>query len=222
MKTLRILSIDDHKMTVLGYKYILEATEFDDFNVSVDIASSYQMGQQKIEISSKKDPYDIILLDIQLFPSEARESRTGEDLGKLAKELVPESKIVYMSSFSDGLRLQSLFKSVSPSGYMVKSEIDERTLKDMVSAVGRGGSYFSESAGSTIQNLVAKPFELDSHDRQIIYQLSIGTKTKDIEKVVPLSATAIESRKRKLKSTFGIEDKTDFALINEARNKGFL
>ncbi|MGI9550636.1 MAG: histidine kinase [Aurantibacter sp.] len=222
MKTIRILAVDDHKMTVLGYKYILEDTEFDNSEVAMEIATTYETGQQKIESSAKNDPYDIIMLDIQLFPSEAKDPRSGEDLGKLARELVPDAKIVYMSSFSDSLRLQSLFKSVSPNGYMVKSEIDEQTLKEMVIAVTRGDSYYSESATSVMRKFVVRPFNLDPIDQKILYQLSIGTKTKDIEKVVPLSSTAIESRKRKLKANFGIEDKTDFALINEARDRGFL
>ena len=29
MKTLRILAIDDHEMTMLGYKFILEGIDFD-------------------------------------------------------------------------------------------------------------------------------------------------------------------------------------------------
>jgi DNA-binding NarL/FixJ family response regulator len=222
METIRILAVDDHKMTVLGYKYILEDAAFDNFEVSMEIATSYDVGQQKIEDSAKNERYDIIMLDIQLFPSEAQDSRSGEDLGKLARELVPDTKIVYMSSFSDSLRLQSLFKSVNPNGYMVKSEIDEQTLKEMVNTLTRGNSYYSESATSVMKKFIVRPFSLDPLDQKILYQLSIGTKTKDIEKVIPLSSTAIESRKRKLKASFGIEDKTDFALINEARDRGFL
>lgn len=217
-----MLAVDDHKMTVLGYKYILEDTTFDNFEVAMDIATSYEMGQEKIEDSAKNAPYHIVMLDIQLFPSEAKDPRSGEDLGRLARELVPNTKIVFMSSFSDSLRLQSLFKSVSPNGYMVKSEIDEQTLKEMVTTVYKGNSYYSERATSVMKKFIVRPFNLDPLDQKILYQLSIGTKTKDIEKVVPLSSTAIESRKRKLKANFGVEDKTDFALINEARDRGFL
>lgn len=222
METLKILAVDDHKMTVLGYKYILEDTEFDDFTVEMDIATTYQIAQGKIEVSAKKEPYDIIMLDIQLFPLEAKDARSGEDLGKLARELSPRTKIVYMSSFSDSLRLQTLFKSVDPNGYMVKSEIDEQTLKEMVVAITRGGSYYSESASTVMKKFMVRPFNLDPLDQKILYELSIGTKTKDIEKVLPLSSTAIETRKRKLKASFGIDDKTDFALISEARDRGFL
>ncbi len=66
MKTVRILAVDDHEMTTLGYKYILEDAEFDRFIVKVEIAKSYELGKEKIEFSSRTMPYDIILLDIQL------------------------------------------------------------------------------------------------------------------------------------------------------------
>ena len=51
MKTLRILAIDDHEMTMLGYKFILEGIEFDGHNIIVDTATSYHTGKKLIEDS---------------------------------------------------------------------------------------------------------------------------------------------------------------------------
>ena len=48
MKTLRILAIDDHEMTMLGYKFILEGIEFDGHNIIVDTATSYHTGKKLI------------------------------------------------------------------------------------------------------------------------------------------------------------------------------
>ena len=44
METIRILAIDDHEMTPLGYKYILEGTEFTNFEVKVDVARGFEIG----------------------------------------------------------------------------------------------------------------------------------------------------------------------------------
>ena len=68
MKTLRILAVDDHEMTMLGYKFILERIVFDDHNIIVDTANTYEGGKQKIEESLHSFKYDIIFLDVQLFP----------------------------------------------------------------------------------------------------------------------------------------------------------
>ena len=55
-----------------------------------------------------------------------------------------------------------------------------------------------------------------------LYHLSIGTKTKDIERHIDLSSSSIENRKRHLKSLFGTEKENDLALIVAAKNRGFI
>ena len=108
MKTLRILAIDDHEMTMLGYKFILEGIDFEGHNIIVDTATSYQTGKKLIEDSVNTFRYDILFLDVQLFAPNEEQPYTGEDLGILARKIVPESKIVFMSSFSDNFRINSI------------------------------------------------------------------------------------------------------------------
>lgn len=222
MKTLKILAVDDHKMTVLGYKYILEEAIFDDIKVEIDIETKYELAKRRIENSAKKNPYDILLLDIQLFPSEAKDPRSGEDLGKLARELVPESKIVYMSSFGDAYRINSIFRSVNPDGYLIKSEIDENTLHQMVRNVSKGETYYSQGANSIMRKTMSHSYKVDDLDKIILYQLSIGSSVDVICDAVSLSTSAVESRKRQMKSVFEISGKNDFSLIEEARNRGYI
>ena len=101
MKTIRILAVDDHEMTTMGYKFILEDTEFDDFKVLVDTAKSYEQAIEKIENSVNSFAYDILLLDIQLSQATEGPAKTGEDIGVFARKVIPKTKIVFMSSFSD-------------------------------------------------------------------------------------------------------------------------
>lgn len=117
MKTLRILAIDDHEMTMLGYKFILEGIDFDGHKIIVDTATSFEAGKQLIEESAKTFRYDILFLDVQLFAPNEDQPHSGEDLGILARKIVPESKIVFMSSFSDNFRINSILKSVDPDGF---------------------------------------------------------------------------------------------------------
>ncbi|MBQ4914937.1 response regulator transcription factor [Maribacter sp. MMG018] len=222
MKTVRILAIDDHEMTTLGYKYILEDADFENFNVKVEIAKSYDKGKEKIEFSSKTLPFDIILLDIQLFPAEAKDPRTGVDLGKLARELVPDSKVVFMSSFSDSYRINNIFKTVNPDGYMVKSEIDEMSLKAMVETVYNRPPYYTASALSAVRRRMASTINIDEQDQKILYYLSLGTNTRDIAPLIAAANTTVEARKRQLKAIFGVKNGNDLALIQEAKKRGFL
>lgn len=223
MKFKRILAVDDHEMTTLGYKYILEGAEFDSFKVKVDTAKNFEIAQEKIEFSARSSRYEIILLDIQLVPSHSTDNRNGEDLGILARKLVPKSRIVYMSSFSDSYRINSLFKTVNPDGYMVKSEIDEKSLFAMVNTVISGSPYYTAGALSAIRKKMSNDLDLvDEQDKKILHYLSLGTRTKDIAPLISVANTTVESRKRHLKKLFEIENGNDISLIEEAKKRGFL
>lgn len=218
----RILAVDDHEMIVLGYKYTLEASTFENFEVIVHTAPGYAAGKAEIESSAKRLPYDIILLDIQMFPEDAKEERGGENLGLLVKQISPTSKVVFVSSFSDSYRINNILKNVNPDGYMVKSEVDQKTLQTMVRTVLDNPPYYTAAALQAIRRKMANEDQIDERDKKILYQLSIGTKTKDISTLVAASSTTVENRKRQLKIMLGVENGNDFALIDEARKRGFI
>lgn len=223
MKTVRILAVDDHEMTTLGYKFILEDTEFDDFKVFVDTAKSFEQAIEKIENSVNSFAYDILLLDIQLAQATEAPAKTGEDIGIVARKVIPKTKIVFMSSFSDNYRINSILKTVDPEGYMVKTEIDQKSLQAMVLTVMNNPPYYTQKALAAIRKKMANDdIVLDEKDKKILHYLSIGTKTKDMVNHVSLSLPSIENRKRHLKAVFGVEKQNDQALITESRNRGFI
>lgn len=223
MKTVRILAVDDHEMTTLGYKFILEDTEFDDFKVFVDTAKSFEQAIEKIENSVNSFAYDILLLDIQLAQATEAPAKTGEDIGIIARKVIPKTKIVFMSSFSDNYRINSILKTVDPEGYMVKTEIDQKSLQAMVLTVMNNPPYYTQKALAAIRKKMANDdIVLDEKDKKILHYLSIGTKTKDMVNHVSLSLPSIENRKRHLKAVFGVEKQNDQALITESRNRGFI
>ncbi|MBT8281567.1 MAG: response regulator [Muriicola sp.] len=222
MKKVRILAVDDHEMTTLGYKFILEDSDFEGFKVQMDTAKSFEEASKRIEEAAKGIPYDILLLDIQLSNPTDGPAKTGEDLGVLARKVSPDSKIVFMSSFSDNYRINSIMQAVDPEGYMVKTEIDQKSLQAMVTTVLNSPPYYTQKALVAIRKKMAQDISLDENDKKILYHLSIGTKTKDMVKFISLSLPGIENRKRQLKSLFGVEKQNDQALITASRNRGFI
>lgn len=222
MDTLRILAIDDHEMTMLGYKFILENIVIEDHEIIVDTVTSFTDGKKRIEESVNYFAYDIIFLDVQLYPPNENQPHSGEDLGILARKLVPESKIIFMSSFSDNHRINSILKSVDPEGYLVKTDIDPRSLEDAVKAVMSNQPYYSSKALVAIRKRMSSNIFLDENDRKILYHISIGTKTKNLKDFIDLSASSIENRKRHLKILFGTDKQNDLALILAAKKRGFI
>ena len=222
MKILRILTVDDHEMSMMGYKYILERIHFEDYSIQLETAKSYQEGKEKIDSSKKGFPYDILFLDVMLATYDEPGAKNGEDLGLYARKVSPESKIVFMSSFSDGYRVNSILSSVDPEGYLVKSDIDQHSLTAMVSTVMTNPPYYSKGTLAAIRKRLANDLPLDQIDKQILHQLSLGVKTKDMTQVVPLSLAGIENRKRHIKVLFEIDKQNDQALLHEAKKRGFI
>ncbi|MCR9262850.1 MAG: response regulator transcription factor [Flavobacteriaceae bacterium] len=225
MNTLRILAIDDHEMTTLGYKFTLEAITLDDYDtIIVDTTNTYEEAKKLIEDSVNSFKYDLLLLDVQLQnPDESSEQpQTGEELGILARKIVPETKIAFMSSFSDNFRINGILKTVDPDGYLVKTDIDPKTLREAIKTVIQNPPYYSSKALSAIRKKMSNDLDIDEKDRQILYHLSKGTKTKDLEKFIRLSPSSIENRKRHMKTLFGTENENDLALILAAKNRGFI
>ncbi|WP_421809559.1 histidine kinase [Flagellimonas sp.] len=225
MNTLRILAIDDHEMTTLGYKFTLEAITLDDYDtIIVDTTNTFEEAKKLIEDSVNSFKYDLLLLDVQLQnPDESSEQpQTGEELGILARKIVPETKIAFMSSFSDNFRINGILKTVDPDGYLVKTDIDPKTLREAIKTVIQNPPYYSSKALSAIRKKMSNDLDIDEKDRQILYHLSKGTKTKDLEKFIRLSPSSIENRKRHMKTLFGTENENDLALILAAKNRGFI
>jgi len=218
----RILAVDDHEMTAIGYKYILEDAKFDGFEVLVDTCKTFENAKERIENSERLHHYDIFLFDIQLFGPESKDARTGEDLGKLARKVAPSSKLVYMSSFNDAYRIRNIFKTTDPDGYMVKSEIDQASLLEMVNRVLTKPPYFTASVLKVMRKTMANSDTVDEQDKKLLYYLSIGKRSKEIQDILSISLATINARKRHLKEIFNLEKSNDMGLVTEARNRGFI
>ena len=222
MDKLRILTVDDHEMSMMGYKYILERIDFNGTSIQLDTAKSFDEGKEKIDLSLSGFGYDIIFLDVMLATYEEPDAKNGEDLGTYARLKSPESKIVFMSSFSDGYRVNSILSNLDPEGYLVKSDINKESLTTMVHTVMTSPPFYSKGTLATIRKRLANDLPLDQLDKDIMHLLSLGVKTKDMTKTIPLSLAGIESRKRHIKSLFDIDKQNDQALLHEAKQRGFI
>lgn len=222
MTPLRILSVDDNPATIKGYKYILEEAEPKEFDVHLESATTYEKAKECIEGSVHAEKYDLLFLDVQLYAPNEDQPHTGEELGILARKLIPETKIIFISSFSDNLRINTIIQSVNPEGYLVKTDINDENLTTVIKRVLNNPPYYSQKALVAIRKRMANDIRIDKIDLQILRFLEQGTKNKDLEDNIGLSTSAIENRKRQLKVIFGTEGQNDFALIREAKRKGFI
>lgn len=224
VKTHNVLIIDDHPLISDSYKdaFLDVSTKNEHIEFNIDIANNCDIADEKIKIASLGDGLDIVFLDIRLPPSSDKKILSGEDLGIKIRKMIPSTKIIIATTFNDNYRIHSIYESINPDGFLIKNDITDKDVVNAIRAVIIDNPYYSTTVVKLMRKHMSNSFRVDPTDRQILYQLSIGTKMKDLPGIIHLSMAAIEKRKRILKEQFNIEGQEDKVLIAIAKEKGFI
>ena len=118
------------------------------------------------------------------------------------------------------LKISSILNTINPNGLIIKNDLTFDELLIAFDKILNGENYYSQTVEQLIQQIQSEAVEVDSFDKQILYHLSKGTKSTDLITFIPLTSSAIEKRKLKLKAILGLQGGTDIDLIKEARSKG--
>lgn len=177
---------------------------------------------EKIDKAANSTFFNLALLDINLPSSKQRKILCGEDLGIELRNRFPEIKIIIYTANNDNYRLNNILHTVNPDGFLIKSDVDYQSLKEAICKVITNPPHYSHSILSLIRQHISSDFILDSIDRTLLYEISKGTRTKDLPNFVNLSKGGVELRKRRLKEIFNIDDKGDKKLIEIAKEKGYV
>lgn len=220
----KILIIDDHPMIIEAYRSAICRVAENQQNIkfTVDSANDCEAGDQKIKNCAPNQNYNIVFLDVKLPPSLNGKIVSGEDLGLKVRKKMPDTKIIISTMFDDNHRIKSIFKNLNPEGFLIKSDVTTDNLVNAITAIINNRIYYSETVNQLLRRQLTTDFTLDNIDRQILYLISIGTKTKDLPEFLPLSIAGIEKRKRNLKVLLNVENNSNKELIKAAYEKGFV
>ena len=220
----KVLIIDDHPLICDAYVNALQQVmkENQQINMQIESAENCDAAKEKILNSWTNDSWDLVFLDIRLPASKDRRILSGEDLGELIRENHPLAKIIVATTFNDNYRIQNIFKSLNPEGFLIKNDLDPKELVEAIVKIMQGGVHYSQTVSNLMRLKMHRNINIDKIDRQILFELSLGTKMKDLPNIVPLSIAGIEKRKRILKEVFDVEDQGDKALILKAKELGFI
>ena len=222
MQHLKILMIDDHPMIIEGYQNTLLSIKTHKQEFEIDIANSCDMALEYIGRSLKNKPYDIFFVDIKLPPSSDGSVTSGEDLAKHIRKVVPDSKIIILTMYNESYRIHNILKNINPEGFLIKSDLTSSELANAFQNILQNPPYYSNTVNSFLRKTITSDIYVDEKNRKILHLLSQGVKTKNLADHVGLSLSAVEKRKKQLKTLFGVEDGQDETLLKEAREKGFL
>jgi two-component system response regulator NreC len=211
-------------MAIDGYCRCLAAVEKECLSIKYNIIKSYSCDDALNHLHKGKHdtPLDLILLDINLNPSSDGQYLSGEDLGLLIRKNFPSSKIIVITSLNSNYRINNILKSLNPIGLLIKSEIDFKILKSAFEAVLNNTPYYSSGVLQLMRKQILIDYSLDQLDRKLLHHISKGAKLRHLCETLPLSKSAIELRKRRLKLHFEIDGGDDRDLIIKAEELGFL
>jgi DNA-binding NarL/FixJ family response regulator len=221
MKTqMNILIVDDHPFIIQAYrnaldKYSLQGVQFD-----VTQANNCKSGYENI-VEAKK-PFDIAFFDISMPEYPEKGIFSGEDLAMLIKTHMPDCKIILLTMHTELLKINNIIKNIDPNGLIIKNDLTFDELLFAIDKIIKNENYYSQTVIKLVGQAQYNDLELDVFDKQILFHLSKGVKTKDLPLYIPLSISAVENRKINIKAVLEVEGDTDTDLINEAKKKGVI
>ena len=222
MQHINILMVDDHPIIIEGYQNTLMATKKDDQILLIDTANSCDAANQLMQRASKEKPYDVCFFDISLPSSADGNINSGEDLALIAREILPDAKVIILTMFNESYRIHNIIKEISPDGFLIKSDLTSSELAEAFQHIMHSPPYYSSTVSNFLRKSVTSDIYVDDINRKILHLLSQGIKTRSLTEHIDLSMSAIEKRKKQMKLLFSVEDGKDETLLEEARKKGFL
>jgi DNA-binding NarL/FixJ family response regulator len=220
---IKILMVDDHPMIIEGYQNTLLATKKENQHLDIDVAHDCDLAVELIKKGFDTDRvYDVCFFDISLPSSKDGLYNSGEDLAKLARQYLQDTKIIILTMFNESFRVHSIIKEINPEGFLIKSDLTSSELAEAFQHILKDPPYYSSTVNNFLKTSSTSDIYIDEINRKILYLLSQGIKTRSLIEHIDLSMSAIEKRKKHLKLLFSIEDGKDESLLNEARKSGFL
>lgn len=220
--TLNCLIVDDHPMLIDGYISII-SNFVDNYNFNfikaTDCKSAYKVIEQNHNLNNK---IDIAIFDISLPAYKEKNILCGGDLALHFKNRFSTSKIIMITHHHEGVILNTIANRVKPNGFLNKSDIDYKTFNEIFKIILNNENYISDSIYDSVSNLNKKKFDFDTIDYEIISLLEKGIKTKDLPNYIPLTLSAIEKRKVKIKSQILNYSSNDDKLIKKVKDLNLL
>lgn len=217
---IKILIVDDHPFIIQAYKNALDKYSQQGFEFVVTQANNCKTGYESI--MEAKNPFNVAFFDISMPEYAEKGIYSGEDLAALMKTHMPGCKIILLTMHTELLKINNIIKNINPSGLIIKNDLTFDELIFAFDKIINGESYYSQTVIKLVGQAQYNNIELDAFDKQILFHLSKGVKTKDLPQYIPLSLSAIEKRKLNIREILEVKGGSDIDLITEAKTKGVI
>ncbi|GGZ73910.1 response regulator transcription factor [Algibacter mikhailovii] len=215
--------INEHQITAQAYKNILISNQKDlKLRLNTYVLNDISSTIENFKKSSSLPEYHLLILDTNVTFNSTDKINSIEKLCLFIKQKSPQTKLIITTSSKNNLRLINLLTRVNPDGLLVKSDITNLDLSSAIRRLLSGNPYYSSSVLKLFRKKIAQNIILDSIDTEILKELSNGSKMMELLKIIPLTKSGIEKRKRRLKQIFHTKTNSDRELVLSAKEQGFL
>jgi DNA-binding NarL/FixJ family response regulator len=199
MNTIKVLLADDHALVRAGLRALLERLH------GIEIVGEANDGREAIRMVKEKNPH-VVLMDISM------PGLNGLEAIERIRIDYPEVNIIILSASANEEFVTQALRS-GASGYMLKGASPSE-LEVAVKAVMNGETYLSPVVSKqVIRDYLGRVthrsdlFELLTHrQREILQLIGEGNSTKDIARILNLSAKTVERHRTELMNRLDIHD----------------
>lgn len=179
---MKILLADDHFLVLDGLEVLLSTFEFVE-------ETKRALDYTELKNIVKEQFFDVILLDIHFGRHDGRE------IIHEIKELMPDAKIIALTSHSDSVTIKSSVNA-GFDGYLLK--IDRREdIEKALMAVTNNEKYFSPKTQQVFfeANTTKNKIELTDREKEILQLIVAEQTTKEIAEQLCLSEKTVETHR---------------------------
>lgn len=212
--------INEHPITAQAYKSVLVSNQISiklSLHISYNVFSAIKKLNANINFKNH-----LFILDTNLSFCKNDKINSLEKLCEYIKLKFHKTKILITTASKNSLSLTNIIYMINPDGLLVKSDITSLDLLSAVKHLISGNPYYSISVTKLLRKKISQKVILDNIDAEILKELSNGSKMIDLLKLIPLTKSGIEKRKRRLKKIFHTKTNSDRELIISAKEEGFL
>jgi two-component system, NarL family, response regulator LiaR len=198
----RVMIVDDHPVVRVGLRTSL--LSFPDFEI-VGEASS---GEEAVRLFAEVRP-DIILMDL-VMPGMG-----GIFAIRAILDIAPDAKIMVVSSFEEGDRVQEAFEA-GAIGYQLKGV----EIEDLVTAIRQTVSGIPSLAPAAVQSLVRNTRkarklgdDLTDRERQVLVLLARGLSNPAIADRMVITVATVKFHLHSIRSKLGTKTRTETVAV---------
>lgn len=202
---IRLLIVDDHQVVRIGLISLLQ------LRPNIEIVGEAGSQKEAIEKALKFKP-DVILMDVKLTMQGDSIEETGIMACQKIKDLLPETKIIMLSSFSDDdLIYESIM--VGASGYLLKG-VDGQELIRSIEMVAEGKSLLDPSITAKVfqrMKMISKQQaflqDLTQQEKEVLKLLAKGLSNKEIANEMNLVEKTVRNYVSHILAKLGVSNR---------------